>query len=212
MSDTMVFFGDSICAGYRAQPGQGWVERLAGQMPDIRAVNSGVSGETTSDALRRFEPAVAVHKPAVVYIQFGLNDASWWCRQVGRPWLTEQEYILNMVDIVARSVQCGAREVFVATNHPVMQSAPEVEGAPSYPAVVRQYNEALRRQFQTASEAVNVLLIDMETAITSNGQPPAQFLDPDGVHLSEAGNVFYAQTVGGILMNRLQKREQGSAD
>lgn len=209
MGHTMVFFGDSICAGYRAQPGQGWVERLAQALPDVLVVNSGVSGETTSDALRRFDTAVAAHRPDVVYIQFGLNDASWWCRQVGRPWLTEEAYVRNMQDIVARSFACGARQLFVATNHPVISSALETAGAPSYPAMVQQYNEALRRQFQspiTDGNALagmnNVHLLDVEAAVNSCGQALATFLDPDGLHLSAAGNAFYAQMVVEQLRNR----------
>lgn len=203
MGKKIVFFGDSICAGYRAPQGMGWVERLAALLPDMEVVNAGVSGETSKDALRRFDVAVAAHRPTLVYVQFGLNDASWWCRQPGKPWLSEEVYIETMRAIIDRCVACKAKTL-VATNHPVLDHALScTDDVPavthSYAAQVRQYNAALRNALGIPPLAGTVTLVDIEKAILDSGPPPAELLDPDGVHLNQHGNIFYTRTVADAL-------------
>ena len=42
---------------------------------NIEIINSGVSGNTTEDALHRFNEDVLDHEPDLVIIQFGINDS-----------------------------------------------------------------------------------------------------------------------------------------
>ena len=72
-------FGDSLSAAYNLSPEQGWVsllgKRVAKSDPSWKVVNASVSGETTAGGLRRLGEDLRRHKPAVVVIELGANDA-----------------------------------------------------------------------------------------------------------------------------------------
>ena len=75
----VLVFGDSLSAAYGISPSQGWVallgERIARANLPWRVVNASVSGETTSGGLRRLPEDLRRHKPGVVLIALGPNDA-----------------------------------------------------------------------------------------------------------------------------------------
>ena len=77
---TILIVGDSLSAGYGVSTQQGWVnllqQRLDQQYPKKhKVVNASVSGETTSGALARLPKLLATHKPQIVVIELGGNDA-----------------------------------------------------------------------------------------------------------------------------------------
>ncbi len=76
---TLMVFGDSLSAAYGLSPSQGWVhllaERVERSQPGWRIVNASVSGETTAGGLRRLPEDLRRHKPDVVVIALGANDA-----------------------------------------------------------------------------------------------------------------------------------------
>jgi acyl-CoA thioesterase-1 len=76
---TVLVFGDSLSAAYNLSADQGWVhligERIARLDPSWRVVNASVSGETTAGGLRRIAEDLKRHKPAIVVIELGANDA-----------------------------------------------------------------------------------------------------------------------------------------
>ena len=96
----LVCFGDSICYGYGARPGEGWVAQMTRMLATLRepvaVTNAGVSGDTTEDGLRRMQWDVERHHPNAVFVQFGLNDASFWYTSVGRPLVGFRTYLANM--------------------------------------------------------------------------------------------------------------------
>jgi acyl-CoA thioesterase-1 len=73
----VVAFGDSLTAGFGADPGKSYPDFLQKDLDsahlNYRVVNAGISGETTTDALARLNTVIAV-KPAVVILEFGGND------------------------------------------------------------------------------------------------------------------------------------------
>ena len=76
---TVMVFGDSLSAGYGLASGEGWVSLLAARISSERlpwrVVNASVSGETTAGGLRRLPEDLKRHKPSVVVIELGANDA-----------------------------------------------------------------------------------------------------------------------------------------
>jgi acyl-CoA thioesterase-1 len=76
---TILVIGDSISAGYGIQRNQGWVAlleaRAAALQPPHRVVNASISGDTTGGALARLPRTLEIHKPDVVVIELGGNDA-----------------------------------------------------------------------------------------------------------------------------------------
>lgn len=73
-------FGDSLTAGYRLKPGEGFVPQLqavlkAGGQP-VRVVNAGVSGDTTAAGRARLAWVLKglPRKPDVAIVALGAND------------------------------------------------------------------------------------------------------------------------------------------
>lgn len=75
----MLVFGDSLSAAYGLASSQGWVhllgERIAQAKLPWQVVNASISGETTAGGLRRLPGDLQRHKPSVVLIALGANDA-----------------------------------------------------------------------------------------------------------------------------------------
>jgi acyl-CoA thioesterase-1 len=78
-ADNVMVFGDSLSAAYGLSPSQGWPallgKRLERAAPSWHVVNASVSGETTAGGLRRLPEDLKRHKPGVVVIALGANDA-----------------------------------------------------------------------------------------------------------------------------------------
>ena len=73
---TVLVLGDSISAAYGLRQEEGWValleRKLAGRH---RVVNASVSGETSDGGRLRLPALLAEHKPDVVVLELGGNDA-----------------------------------------------------------------------------------------------------------------------------------------
>lgn len=139
-------------------------------------------------------------QPDAVYIQFGLNDASGdWPGVGGLPNVMIDEYIDNMETIVQRLFACGTKIIFLATNHPVNEAP---YGMIGYQERVKEYNAMLREKFSEGMEGL--VFIDLERGIKGDShQSFGVLLAPDGVHLSRAGNLYYATILGAIFKSRL---------
>jgi acyl-CoA thioesterase-1 len=78
-ANTVMVFGDSLAAAYNLSVEQGWVSILARRVEAAklqwRFVNASVTGETTAGGLRRLAEDLRRHKPDIVVIELGANDA-----------------------------------------------------------------------------------------------------------------------------------------
>jgi acyl-CoA thioesterase-1 len=76
---TLLVVGDSISAAYGLAPGTGWVDllsaRITAEKLPYRVVNASISGDTTAGGRARLPALLATHKPAIVIIELGGNDA-----------------------------------------------------------------------------------------------------------------------------------------
>ena len=77
--DTILIVGDSLSAEYGLKRGTGWVALLEKQLTvekkPAKVVNASISGDTTSGGRSRLAPLLAQHKPTIVVIELGGNDA-----------------------------------------------------------------------------------------------------------------------------------------
>lgn len=75
---TVVFLGDSLTAGYGLEPEDALPEQVErvwrSQGIKAVAVNAGVSGDTTGNALARFDWSVAAVEPNLLVVALGAND------------------------------------------------------------------------------------------------------------------------------------------
>jgi acyl-CoA thioesterase I len=71
--------GDSLSAEYGLKRGSGWVAlleaRIAQDKLRAKVVNASISGDTTSGGRSRLPALLQTHKPSVVVIELGGNDA-----------------------------------------------------------------------------------------------------------------------------------------
>ena len=75
----LLIVGDSLSAEYGLARGTGWValleKRLVQRKIALPVVNASISGETTSGGRSRLPALLQQHRPAVVVIELGGNDA-----------------------------------------------------------------------------------------------------------------------------------------
>src|SRR5205807_8523479 len=69
----IIAFGDSLTAGYGAQPGEDYPTRLS-RLIDKPVINAGVSGDTTDMALARIDADVLSRGPRIVIVGLGGNE------------------------------------------------------------------------------------------------------------------------------------------
>ncbi len=106
--------GDSLSAEYGIKAGDGWVAllqaRLREQSKPHRVVNASISGDTTAGGRSRLPAALRTHKPAIVILELGGNDALR-----GLPLSTTRDNLLAM----AKAAQgAGAKVIVVGMQVP----------------------------------------------------------------------------------------------
>ena len=79
LTDTILIVGDSLSAEYGLRRGTGWVtlleKQLATDKKTAKIINASISGDTTSGGRSRMGALLAAHKPSLVVIELGGNDA-----------------------------------------------------------------------------------------------------------------------------------------
>ena len=156
--------GDSMSAEYGLARGSGWValleRRLAAERRTLRVVNASISGDTTSGGRSRLPALLAQHKPAVVVIELGGNDALR-----GLPLsMTEQ----NLQAMTAAAQKAGARVLLVGMQVP-----------PNYGADYAQRFAGLFAQVARTQKAAVVPFLLKGVA---DGPDPLRLFQPDRIH------------------------------
>lgn len=108
---TILVVGDSLSAGYGLAPKQGWVYLLGQNLgTKHKVVNASISGDTTQGGLARLPKALQTHKPQIVIIELGGNDALR-----GLPISQMQA---NLEKMVKQSTQSKAKVLLVGIDVP----------------------------------------------------------------------------------------------
>jgi acyl-CoA thioesterase-1 len=170
---TVVFLGDSLTAGYRLGEGQAWpallAERFAAEGLPFRAVNAGVSGDTSAGGLARLDWVLRA-EPDVVVVELGANDA-----------LRGQDLAsteANLRQILDRLQGEGAAVLLVGLEIP-----------PNYgPAYARRFSALFPRLAEEYGVPLVPFLLDRVAA------EPSLNLG-DGIHPNAAGHLLVAETV-----------------
>lgn len=78
-AETVLVVGDSLSAEYGLKRGSGWValleDKLRAERPAVTVVNASISGDTSSGGRARLAALLSQHKPSIVIIELGANDA-----------------------------------------------------------------------------------------------------------------------------------------
>ena len=162
---TLLVVGDSLSAEYGLARGSGWVAlleaRLAAQpAPGVEVVNASISGDTTSGGRSRLPELLARHKPAIVVLELGGNDALR-----GLPLTMTRD---NLVAMVQASKAAGARVVLVGMQVP-----------PNYG---RKYAEDFAGLFADVARTEKAALVPFLLAGIADGPQAATLFQADRIH------------------------------
>jgi len=182
----VVAFGNSLTAGFGADPGKSYPDFLQQELDRrryrYRVVNAGISGETTTDALARISTVIAL-KPAVVIVEFGGNDGLR-----GLPVSTTSS---NLDQIVVELQQSGARILLAGMTLP-----------PNYgPDYIREF----QRIYSSLATKHKVALIPFLLAGVAGTN---RYMQQDGLHPTAEGNRLVAATVMRYLEPLLHRAAQ----
>ena len=181
----VLFFGTSLTAGYGLEPEEAFpvlIERLADSAGQpIRAVNAGLSGETTAGAARRID--WVLRTPAdVIVIEAGANDALRG--------LSPQAAKANLERVVraVKQKQPGAKVVLVQ-----MEAPPNFGNA---------YTRAFRAIYADVAEREQLTLIPF---LLEGVAGIARYNQQDGIHPNLAGERIVAANVWRALQPLIAK-------
>ncbi len=165
--DTVLIVGDSLSAEYGLKRGTGWVplleKKLASEKSTVKVVNASISGDTTSGGRSRLAALLKIHKPSIVVIELGGNDALR-----GLPLdMTEA----NLTAMTQAAKKAGARVLLLG-----MQVPPNYGGA---------YGAAFSGLFAKVAKAEKVALMPFFLAGVADVPDVAANFQPDRIHPNE---------------------------
>lgn len=179
----IVFFGDSITAGYGLSTEQAFPAliqtKLDSSKMDYQVINAGLSGETSAGGLSRIDWILKT-KPDIFVLELGGND--------GLRGLSLDETEKNLTTMIQKVRARNAEAVvFVA-------------GMQIPPNLGQEYTERFRTLFEKVAEANDTELIPF--LLDKVGGEPALNLS-DGIHPNVEGHQIVAETVWRSLIKHL---------
>ena len=169
----IVAFGDSLTAGFGAEPGNSYPDFLQKDLDAAglkwRVVNAGVSGDTTADGVNRLGEVLA-EKPRIVIVEFGGND--------GLRGLPIERTRMNLDQIVATISNSSAQVVLAGMTLPPNYG-------PEYIQSFEKIYQDLGGKYKTTR--IPFLLDGVATR--------RELMQRDALHPTGQGNAIVAQTV-----------------
>jgi lysophospholipase L1-like esterase len=209
---TIVAFGDSTTAPRGAL--HVYADLLRDDLPargmPIKVINAGVGGATTDQARARLDRDVLAHKPHLVIVQFGINDASadvWKNPPVTQPRVGRDRYEANLREIVRAARKKGAA-VLLLTPNPMRWTDPlrKLYGKPPYKVNDPDGFNVLLAEYAASVRLVarqeKVPLVDVYAAFQMHGKTEGQSVDDlllDGMHPNDRGQRLVADLLLGAI-------------
>jgi acyl-CoA thioesterase-1 len=178
----LLVVGDSLSAEYGLPRGTGWValleRRLAQRRPPLPVVNASISGETTSGGRTRLPALLDKHRPGIVVIELGGNDALR-----GLPLAVSEA---NLREMVRASNASGARTLLLGMRMP-----------PNYG---RAYAEQFEAVFRRVADGERVPLVP--SFLDAFGDR-FEYFQPDRIHPAERAQPLMLDAVWPTLSKLL---------
>ncbi len=184
----LLIIGDSLSAEYGLQRGSGWAallqQRLDARQPGWQVVNASISGDTTAGGQSRLPALLTQHRPAVVVIELGGNDALR-----GLPLEMTRD---NLASMARAARQAGARVLLLGMQVP-----------PNYGA---RHAEQFRQLYAEVARAEKAALLPFFLAGVADGPNPTALFQADRIHPNEAAQPRMLENVWGELRRLLPVR------
>lgn len=181
----MLIVGDSLSAEYGLKRGTGWValleQRLAQDKRRIRVVNASISGDTTSGGRARLPGLLEQHRPKVVVIELGGNDALR-----GLPLDMTRA---NLEAMTRQSQASGAKVLLIGMEVP-----------PNYG---QDYTRRFAGNYQAVAKAQKARLVPFMLKGVADVPQAAQWFQADRIHPNEAAHPIIFQNIWPTLKDLL---------
>jgi acyl-CoA thioesterase I len=179
----IVAFGDSLTAGFGADPGDSYPDYLEKDLNSMgyhyQVINEGISGNTTKDGVDRLQDALSM-KPVLVIVAFGGNDGLR-----GLPIANTRE---NLDLIVSNLLNAGVKVVLGGITLP-----------PNYGGdYIQQFNQTYA--LLAAKYHVPLLPFLLQGVYGVPGSMQA-----DGIHATDKGNAQVAKNLLPLIVPLLKK-------
>jgi acyl-CoA thioesterase I len=177
---TVLFFGDSLTAGYGLDPAQAFPALIQAKITargwDLQVINAGLSGETTAGGLRRIDWVLQQRPIAVLVLALGANDGLR-----GLPLVDAKRNLQVIID---------------RTRHTYPQAKIVLAGMQVPTTLGREYATGFRTIFPELA-AVNAATL---IPFLLEGVAGIHALNlPDGIHPNPAGHKMIAENVWRVL-------------
>jgi acyl-CoA thioesterase-1 len=173
----VMVLGDSLSAEYGLRRGTGWValmeERMSAEKIGATVVNASISGETTSGGRSRLPALLGEHRPSVVVIELGGNDALR-----GLPLSMTEANLLAMTDAAKAS---GAKVLLAGMQVP-----------PNYGA---DYTQRFSDVFVAVAQKSRSALVPFFLKGVADGPNAPSLFQPDRIHPKEEAHPIILNTM-----------------
>jgi acyl-CoA thioesterase-1 len=163
----VLIVGDSLSAEYGLTRGTGWVQLMSDQAVKetikVRVVNASISGDTSSGGLSRLPQLLKLHKPQVLIVELGGNDA---LRGLSMQ-MTQQ----NLSAMANQGKKAGAKVMVIAMQIP-----------PNYGA---NYAQQIAQAYQRVSKETGAELNNQFLKGIADEADPLKWFQPDRIHPNE---------------------------
>ena len=160
----IVVLGDSLSAEYGLVRGSGWValleKRLSAEKIAASVINASISGDTTSGGRARLGALLKQHRPTVLVIELGGNDALR-----GLPLKNTQD---NLSAMAQAAQKAGAKVLLLGMQVP-----------PNYG---RQYAEQFAQLFVSVAQKNKTALVPFLLKGVADRQDATAWFQADGIH------------------------------
>lgn len=169
--------GDSLSAEYGIARDTGWValmdKRLAREGRSARVINASISGDTTAGGRSRLPALLTQHRPEVVIIELGGNDALR-----GLPVTGTRD---NLGAMVKAAQEASAKVLLVGMQVP-----------PNYG---KAYTEAFTGVFEDVGRALRVPVVPFLLKGVADSPRAEELFQPDRIHPREAAHPIMLDNV-----------------
>lgn len=183
---SILVLGDSLSAEYGLRRGSGWValleQKLRAEKIATTVVNASISGDTTSGGRARLPALLAQHRPTLVVIELGGNDALR-----GLPLTMTQD---NLSAMTEAAQQAGARVLLLGMQVP-----------PNYG---RDYAERFARLFVDVARARRAAVVPFFLQGIADAPDSMKWFQADRIHPLEAAHPLILANVWPALKKELR--------
>ncbi len=183
---TILIVGDSLSAEYGLQRGSGWValleKKLRGEKVNTTVINASISGDTTSGGRARLPALLSQHRPSLVVIELGGNDALR-----GLPLDLTQD---NLSAMAQAAQKVGARVLLIGMQVP-----------PNYG---RDYGQRFSAMFGAVAQANKTALVPFMLKGIADAPDSQTWFQADRIHPKEAAHPLILKTIWPELKKALR--------